>query len=191
MVDMIDTSDYSGDELPPSEDFAPEMKDSKPVMTNEVASDLAGQAALLQGGSDPASSYDVVKEELLRNGESQGVDEVHTALGQNHQQLVAETAAQLAYDMSGRVDPHNLYEVAHTRVRDFEPNMATAISENSADTNQPATKTAKAVFDNWMETKADDDIDYLATLQSKLDEVQDDIGLDWETAGGMIASSHV
>lgn len=188
MVDMIDTSDYSGDELPPSEDFAPEMKDSKPVMTNEVASDLAGQAALLQGGSDPASSYDVVKEELLRNGESQGVDEVHTALGQNHQQLVAETAAQLAYDMSGRVDPHNLYEVAHTRVRDFEPNMATAISENSADTNQPATKTAKAVFDNWMETKADDDIDYLATLQSKLDEVQDDIGLDWETAGGMIAS---
>ena len=62
--DWIDTSDYSGEELPPSEDFAPEMKDSKPVMTNEVASDLAGQAALLAGGSDPASSYDVVKEEL-------------------------------------------------------------------------------------------------------------------------------
>ena len=185
---MLDTSDYNGDELPPSEDFNPERNESKAVVTERVADELAGQAALLYGGTDTAARYDLVKEDLLRQGESETINEVHTALGQNHQQLVANTAAQIAYDNPERVDPKDLYNVAHQRIRDWEPNMGSAISESSADTYQPSTKTAKAVFDNWMETQADGDVEYLATLQSKLDEVQGDIGLDWGTAGEVLAS---
>ena len=41
---MLDTSDYNGDELPPSEDFNPERNESKAVVTERVADELAGQA---------------------------------------------------------------------------------------------------------------------------------------------------
>ena len=164
-----------------NEDFEEKEQRHKAEMPDSAVKDLASQAALLAPTGNVVDTYTSVSNDLKTTGGSPVLDSVEDSMVDEHNKRVVDTASILAYE--GVVDPAELYQAAHNRIREYQPYMPAAISEEAIDTNEPSTNEAAAVFKSWSENTADDEIEEMGNLTKLAEETYEDFTLTWEMVG--------